>query len=134
MFNFNENIKKKVIHDKLLKCSIDLELNLLGVRSVDWFGCMSLKTKKVIFEQKVDGGSRHSHHWIKVNDKKYLTVQSNKNIIKMYKVNNNIFEEDENMQIKVADSSEIDFLEFDRNYQNAFLIVDQKVLEQRAMN
>eukprot|EP01084_Bolivina_argentea_P022443 41709_1 len=109
VFNFKKIIKKKVLLDKLYKCSFDSELNLVGVRSRDWFGCVSLDTNKIIFEQNVSGGRYHSHHWIKVNNKKYLTVQTNENIIKMYKVNQTTFEEEKNMEIKVADSSEIDF-------------------------
>ncbi len=134
VFNFKEDVTKDVLNDNLFKCSMDSETNLLGVRGFLWFGCVSLNTKKIIFEQKVKGGCYFSHHWINVNGRKCLTVQTDTNVIKMYEVNNNIFKEDKKMEIRVDKKEKINLVEFDKNYKNVLIIKNKKILEQRAMD
>eukprot|EP01084_Bolivina_argentea_P011074 20699_1 len=120
----NDEIKMSNTSKEMYKCSVDTDLRLLGMETDEWFECMNIDTKEVIFEQKckLDDKGRHCHSWIVINNEKYISLQTDMNIIKMFKVlkKNNMFEfeEDEAYRITYDKMDSINFCEFDKNFEN----------------
>merc|ERR1712228_1028818 len=116
--------KWKTVH----KCSVDPETQLLGVEGLTKFRCIDLKTKTCIFEiDHYAKGQHFSHHWIRYQGKKYVTVQTEKNIVKLYEVKKNKkIVEDKDLQIKSNENEEIKLLEFDQNFECFVLIIEGK--------
>merc|ERR1712154_136785 len=92
-------------------------------------------TQKAIFEQdtnETDCG--HSHHWVTHNNRKYLSLRTEKNVIKMFDASGQAFAEDDKLRIRMAQDDEIHHYEFDRTFENIFILKNAKVLEKRAIS
>merc|ERR1719347_1344149 len=103
--------------------------------------CVDMQSNKVIFKKDVYGTGEHTHHWITHNGTHYLSVQSKPNVISFFAVDPDAksFVEDESMKITLADSDELFYCEYDRNFKNIYMLTGPahmygKRLEQRAVS
>eukprot|EP01083_Nonionella_stella_P000526 1494_1 len=141
VLNLARDVKLSWKGDAFRKCSVNTDLGLLGVESADkqrWFGVIDMDRKENIFEVQcnlTDNYGRHSHNWITVQDRKYVTLQTAPNIIKMFEVKRNKeFEEDKNLRISFGENDKINFCEFDRYFKNILLVINENMLEVRALD
>jgi len=99
-----------------------------------------MKTKKPIFEEKTKLGKlgRHSSDWIVINNRKYLSVKTAENTIKMFKVQKEndsySFKEDTKYSITLEETDNIMFSAFDRNFKHIMTLRNGNILERRAVN
>ena len=115
------------------KCSVEPELGLLGINCNNLFFCVDMGTKKVLFEEKAHGC--HSHHWVNYNDQKYISLQTAKNVMKMYRFDetNKSLTEDESLRLQVAENEEINSSEFDQKFEHIFIVKNLEVIEKRSV-
>ena len=113
------------------KCSVDSELGLLGMNcgkvfTDSWecvkFFCVDMSTKAVVFEE--DARGFQTHHWVVRNGQKYLSLQTDKNTVKMFKFDggSKSFEEDGSLLIRLNSGDEINATEFDSNFEHVFIL------------
>jgi len=121
------------------KCSIDSDLGVLGMNGgvsdsdPDTFFCVDMDSKQLVYQHSSCG--RYSHHWITINDQKYLSLQTTPNTINMFRVSDDHqFEEDESMKITLDDDDVINFCEFDQEFDHIFIVRNRSILEKRALN
>ena len=132
-----------------IKCSVEPTLGLLAMNTAaftatsahsgGWcdecekrFFCIDMATKKVIFDHQIE--NYHSHHWVRMNDEQYVSLQTSKNIIEMFQFNseNKQFERDVSKTIRFQENEEVNFYEFDINFQNMFVVKNKNILEKRS--
>merc|ERR1719295_769467 len=118
---------------------IDSDFKLLGLTGesdykVDKFVCIDLETKKSIFQHPAHG--QYSHHWITINDQKYLSLQTTKYTLSMFRVSDDHqFVEDESMKITVdgdGDKEGIQFLTYDQSFEHLFIIRNLSIYDEKA--
>jgi len=121
------------------KSSIDSDLRVLGMnggtddKDPDTFFCVDMDSKQLIFQHFACG--RYSHHWITINDQKYLSLQTTPNTISMFRVSDDHkFEEDESMKITLDDDDTINFCEYDQSFDHIYIVKNYAILEKRALN
>merc|ERR1711879_969335 len=120
------------------KCSIDCDLRLMGMNGgsaydPDTFFCVDIKTKKIAFKHSAYG--RYSHHWITINDQKYLSLQTTKTAITYFRVSDgHQFEEDDTMKIVLGDDDEINYCEYDQSFEHIYIVRNKCILEKRSVN
>eukprot|EP01084_Bolivina_argentea_P027836 51716_1 len=136
----NKDIKMSDNSSQMFKCSTDTNLKLLGMENQYWFECMDMDSKEIVFEQQLtlDGKGRNAHNFIVQNNQKYVTIQTSLNTIKMFKILkvNNTFEFKENEALRICYDKKdvITFCEFDKNFENIFIVLNGNIFEQRSMN
>eukprot|EP01084_Bolivina_argentea_P027837 51717_1 len=136
----NKDIKMKNSGTFMCKCSTDTSLKLLGMENNKGFTCMDMESKEIIFEQELslDEKARNAHNFIVRNNQKYVTIQTSLNTIKMFKILkvNNTFEFKENEALRICYDKKdvITFCEFDKNFENIFIVLNGNIFEQRSMN
>merc|ERR1719361_1704312 len=102
-------------------------------KNPDNFFCVDLETKKLIFQHSACG--RYTHHWITVNDQKYLSLSTTNNTISMFRVSDDHqFEEDESMKITLDGDDVINFYEYDQSVEHIFIVRNYSILEKRALS
>merc|ERR1719300_2351434 len=102
-------------------------------RKSDTFYCADMNTKQLVFKRSAFG--QFSHHFITVNDQKYLSLQTAKNTISMFTVSDDLqFQEDESMKITLDDDDTINFCEYDQSFDHIFIVRNSSILEKRALN
>jgi len=92
--NVGREVKLSYQGSGINKCSVDTELNVLGIEAHHWFGVVDFKSKRQIWSldrETSNGGGRHNfgfhtHQWLTIGTQKYLSVQTKGNQIKMFKV------------------------------------------------
>eukprot|EP01084_Bolivina_argentea_P105697 189285_1 len=142
ILNVTKDIEKlKYTQQQINKSSVDAETDLLGMEGRKWFGVVDMHSKEVIFEEKCAFEANypreygtHCHHWISINNEKYLSVQTDLNVLKRFKIKNKQFEEDRSGRIILGSKDMINFVEFDRNFQNILMVVNYNVLQIRSVN
>ncbi|MCP4989293.1 MAG: WD40 repeat domain-containing protein [Colwellia sp.] len=150
-FNPILNVKEEVslnynVHNPrsyMMKSSVDSDLGLLGIEGIDWFGVVDMKTKKPIFQMPRSSGTisgethfgLQTHHWIKHNNTRLVSIQTCETEIKMFevKVEKDVYKFVEAEQYTVKSNTAIDFIEFDGTFDNLLLVTDKKMLEMRSM-
>lgn len=99
--------------------------------------CVDMENRKVVFRTSAYESKHccHSFHWIKNNDRHLLSVQSTKNILKFFAVDSETkqFAEDEGMMVVLADSDEINYVEYGKDFGNVYFVKNQSVLVQKSM-
>ena len=135
------NVEMNYNSDRVGKCSVDSELGLLGIDGIDWFGCIDMSTKKCIFQMprvapRYDWYGRNSHHWVRVQDQRYISVQTKRNEIQMFKITSEStqFSKDESFHILLPRTDTINYIEFDHDFANILLMLNETALETRSMN
>ena len=93
-----------------------------------------MQTKRVIWKTEAKGA--HTHHWVTIREQKYLSLQTKQNVINMFVVDaeKKAFNEDESLQLCLANQDRITFTEFDTTYENIFILKNQIILEKRDVN
>ena len=91
-----------------------------------------MSTKSVAFEAEAVG--YHTHHWVVRKYTTYLSLQTKKNEIKMFSVDqkNKSFKEEDAFLISVEGS--INYSEFDSTFEHIFILKDSQVLEKRSLD
>merc|ERR1711972_414545 len=91
---------------------------------------------KVVFQTQAYIVGHHTHHWLNMNGRHFLSVQSSKNIIKFFGVSDDgkQFAEDESLRITLSDSDTVNYCEFDKKLENAFLVKNEMFLQQRSVS
>eukprot|EP01084_Bolivina_argentea_P071594 130112_1 len=79
-------------------------------------------------------GTGQTHHWVTINDQKYLMFQASKSEIKFFRVMLDEMQEESSLNLKLEDDHQICWVELDKQSQFIYLIVDYGFLEQRLMN
>merc|ERR1712062_17675 len=98
----------------------------------DNFFCVDMESKQLIWQNQAYG--KYTHHWITINDQKYLSLQTTKNTISYFRVSDDHqFEEDESMRITLDDNDTINFCEYDKSVENIFVVRNKTILEKRAI-
>eukprot|EP01083_Nonionella_stella_P011622 32994_1 len=142
VFDIRELQNVKLQGTEINKCSTDSSLGLLGVEAgPNRFLCIDIHRKEEIFNIDLeisDYIGRHSHHWITIDQQKYLSIQTAKNIIKMYQIKQGTahrfsFEEDEQFRVCLPKSDTINCCEFDRNFKNIIILKNGGILEKRSI-
>ena len=139
MLNVSRDVEINAESDGKLtyKCSFLPALGLLGMNcdssltSYDadkYFFCVDTDAKSVIFEHKIEG--LHSHHGVDIKNEQYLSIQTTKNSIQMFKIDHKTktFEEDELYRMVLGAMDEVNFFEFDSTFQNIFFIKNKNIL------
>lgn len=106
------------------------------MESGGWFGVADLNKKKMILEMQRDcpsGYGQNTHRWISIDQQKYISVQTAKHEIKMFKHDNSQFIEDEAFRITLPNDGIINFVEFDREFKSIILINNHLTLQKRSM-
>ena len=120
------------------KCCMNSELGLLVLNcghtsKLRTIYCVDVASKSVIFEQ--ESRRHHNHHWIVIKDQHYLCLQTSNSsscsTLSMYRFKraDKSFQEDFSPEIQVAGL--IPFCEFDKKFENIFILKDYEVLEKR---
>eukprot|EP00485_Elphidium_margaritaceum_P018703 CAMPEP_0202728576 /NCGR_PEP_ID=MMETSP1385-20130828/185696_1 /ASSEMBLY_ACC=CAM_ASM_000861 /TAXON_ID=933848 /ORGANISM="Elphidium margaritaceum" /LENGTH=829 /DNA_ID=CAMNT_0049394827 /DNA_START=40 /DNA_END=2525 /DNA_ORIENTATION=+ len=133
--------------EQIHKCSVDTELGLLGMEGHDWFGVVDMASKQEVWKldrktnnDAMGGASGYqTHEWFFIGKQKYLSLQTDRNKIKMFKVDNKSqFVEDSKYELTYSsskgDNATINFCDFDANFEHIFLVVDNQVLQKRAVS
>eukprot|EP01084_Bolivina_argentea_P022513 41838_1 len=126
------------------KCSIDQSMGLLAVESRDGIVVIDINRKKMVFSEKVtqsgdsDESNLHSHCWMDIDNKKYLSVQTSDNIITFFNINKVTddeykCEEDETLRICLGETDTINCCEFDETFENIIIVKNCNTLEKRAV-
>ena len=136
-----KDVKLSRPDDAVYKCSVEPQLGLLGVnQAAKWriepqsFTCVDMKSNSVIFETTAFG--TQNHHWLSHADQKYLSLQATKQMVKMFKVKqeDNSFEEDETLRLCVSSDDVINVTEFDKAFENIFILKNCEVFEKRSIS
>jgi len=135
ILNVRDDVDLQVPGDyKIKKCSIDSDLGLLGMsesRSNTFF-CVDIASKQLVFKHSAFG--RYSHHWLTIYEQKYLSLQTTKNTISMFRVgDDHNFVEDEPMKITLSDDDEINYIEYDHSFDHVYIVRNQSILEKRSV-
>ena len=140
VLNVNQQVEIK--GKTFFKCAVDPGLRLLSINTegsggygcATEFFCVNMETKKTVFAQNAFGP--HNHHWIWIHKQKYLSLQTKKNEIKMFEVNQEelTFKENAALRICMTANDEIDFTEFDRAFENIFILKNQEIFEKRSVD
>jgi len=95
-----------------------------------------MSDRKVIFEEKVFEKTRHSNHWLKISGRPHLSIQSAKNVTKFFAVDieTKTFTENESLRIILSGSDSVYFSEFDKDFENVYLVKNGNTLEQRTVS
>eukprot|EP00485_Elphidium_margaritaceum_P019464 CAMPEP_0202726786 /NCGR_PEP_ID=MMETSP1385-20130828/184789_1 /ASSEMBLY_ACC=CAM_ASM_000861 /TAXON_ID=933848 /ORGANISM="Elphidium margaritaceum" /LENGTH=764 /DNA_ID=CAMNT_0049393013 /DNA_START=111 /DNA_END=2406 /DNA_ORIENTATION=- len=135
-------------NERIYKCSLDTDTGLLGMEGHDWFGVVDMKTKKPIwnldretnFGGQIGSFGQQTHQWVTINGQKYVSLQTARNKIQMFKVvqskdNGYQFVEDNKYELvyssnKGADAT-INFCDFDHDFQHIFLVTDSFVEDKK---
>ena len=108
---------------------------MLGTQQT-WLGekLLEMATKKEIFKSAASG--YHTHHWVVHAAKKYLSLQTKKNEIKMFEIDaeHKSFKQDEELRLCLDAQDEINFSEFDRTFENIFILKNHETLESRSIS
>merc|ERR1719242_282696 len=98
--------------------------------------CVNKSDRKLVFKSPAYKDGFHSHHWVILNKRHYLSVQSAKNVVKFFSVEENgkQFTENESLRITLPDSDSITYVEFDKKFENVFLVKNGDELEQRRVS
>ena len=130
------------------KCAVDIECGLLSINASaeirtshseyaryngdKRFFCVDMETRNIMFEHEIKGF--HSHHWITLNEQKYLSLQTAQNAIELFSVDakhKTICQSEYTLVLEEEDV--IDFYFFDRNCQNIFVLKNKSILEKRIV-
>ena len=123
------------------KCAVDIESGFLSINSArsiigydadKRFFCVDMEMRNVVFEREIEGF--HSHHWLTLNGQKFLSLQTAKNTIELLRVDiehKSVGSSKYTLSLEEADV--IDFYEFDRNFQNIFILKNNSILEKRSV-
>merc|ERR1712062_297099 len=98
--------------------------------------CVNMEDRKVVFETPAYAQGAHTHHWLKLEGKYVLSVQSSKNVVKFFEVTNDgkQFTENESLRITLPDSDTINYCEFDKKLENVYVVKNENILEKRVMS
>jgi len=127
------------------KCAVDIESKLLSIMSSKLAGgsgnphssdkrffCINMETRKVVFENRIEGF--HSHHWLTLNEQKFLSLQTAKNAIQLFSVDVEHKSVGSNeYTLALEEEDVINFYEFDRSFQNIFILKNNNILEKRSI-
>ena len=122
------NVKEEVEtqYYNFTKCAMNSEMDLLFMKpySKSEILCVNKSDRKVVFQSPAYKDGHHSHHWVTLNKRHYLSVQSAKNVVKFFfvKENGKQFAENESLKITLPDSDSITYVEFDKKFENVFLV------------
>eukprot|EP00485_Elphidium_margaritaceum_P003782 CAMPEP_0202706196 /NCGR_PEP_ID=MMETSP1385-20130828/18651_1 /ASSEMBLY_ACC=CAM_ASM_000861 /TAXON_ID=933848 /ORGANISM="Elphidium margaritaceum" /LENGTH=717 /DNA_ID=CAMNT_0049364609 /DNA_START=109 /DNA_END=2262 /DNA_ORIENTATION=- len=160
------NAGKQVVlsYDKkfMYKCAMESDMHLLAMESRDMCAVVDIKQKKEIFTApKNRSASKHTVHWLRIKEQKYLAVQLKQNEITMFKVvtersggtlnflpfkiakkdasrssdkekANPKFVEDSTYKITV--DGKISHIDFDHTFEHVLLVIDDEILQIRQMS
>merc|ERR1739838_821020 len=89
--------------------------------------CVNMEDKKVVFQTEKCKVGSHNHHWINMNERHFLSVQSSKYVIKFFSVSDDgkQFLEDESLRITLSDSDTVNYCEFDKKLENVYLVKNE---------
>ena len=92
-----------------------------------------MDSQAVIFKHKAP--NYHTRHWVATNEQQYLSLQTEQNTIEMFIVNreSNTFKSDETLQIDLGKADKIWYSEFDRSFENIFILKNGNVFEKRNL-
>eukprot|EP01084_Bolivina_argentea_P064195 117108_1 len=122
------------------KCSMDKDLGVLAIETSSVIAAIDINRKKEIFRESrsTDQYNLHSHNFVDIDNKKYLSVQTAGNTIKFFHIkqtdNEYKHEEDESLRICLNDKDRINCCEFDKTFENIFYVKNTRVLEKRVVN
>jgi len=146
ILNLRDDVEFKKKTNKYSSCCAQSELELLCVKPT-WrkvVSCIDMVTRKVVFETKSDAAYGEDRryingdtvHWLNINDRHYLSVQSSKNVIKFFSVDpvTKRFTEDQSLRITLPNTDVLKYAVFDQNAEHVFLLKNDKVFEQHAVS
>merc|ERR1719295_1161870 len=120
-----------------MKCAVNSELKLFFVTPFEQESliCVNMVDKKVVFTTDAYLHGHHSHHWIMIQDRHFLSAQSAENVIKFFDVSDDgkHFTEDESLTITLAESEKINYCEFDKMMEYVYLVKNRNILEKRMI-
>merc|ERR1719242_714014 len=136
VLNFKEDVKD-VNFSRYSKAVLnsDLKLMFMKPQSTETLICLNPDERKVIFKTQAYSKGEQTHHWVKIQGRHYLSVQSQKNIFKFFKVSaTNGFTEDKALRVTLDDGDDVRFVEYDGNFENMYLVKNENILEQRTVS
>lgn len=121
VLNAKEQLALTGLHYR--KAAVDSELGLLALKEDNDGGqhnmdgnlyCVNLSSGDIIFE--TPGKGCHTHHWLTRQQKRYLSLQTAWNVVKMFEIDavGKSFDEDESLRLCLGHSDKISYIEFDR--------------------
>jgi len=97
--------------------------------------CVNPDDRKVVFKTEAYKRGEQTHHWVRIQGRHYLSVQSQKNIFKFFKVSaTNGFTEDKALTVTLDEGDDVRYVEFDKNFENMYLVKNEDILEQRTVS
>jgi len=135
--NVKNDVTSGINDDDFTKCAVQSELGLLCMKP---FMGTDLKTidmasRSVVFDTKCYKGHDHIHHWLRIDDRFYLSVQCAANVIKFFSIepDSKSFTEDDSLKLSFAEDDIVQCFEFDKNCENVFLVKNFMDFQQRAV-
>jgi len=136
---------------RMYKSSVDSEFKLLAMECRDWFGVVDMENNTPVLEMNREWDTYQSHHWITIQEQKYLCLQTKYDTIVMLQVKKQKekagysawftakkekakkyeFVQDDNYTITV--DGKINFCEFDATFEHILLVIDETELQIRSM-
>merc|ERR1712130_439083 len=115
------------------KCAVNSDLNLLFLkpREGEKVICIDMLSKEVVLRTDAWKWCDHNVHWLKMNDRQFLSVQNKQNQFKFFSVDSETkkFSEDESLRITLPDSDRVEHTAFDKMCENMYLVKNCSVLE-----
>ena len=138
ILNLSKDVETGLYTSLFLKCASNSELELIFLKANygEKLICVNIFDRKVMFETASYPEPGFNNHWVKIKGVHYLSVHSDKNLIKffVFDVVTKLFAEDEIMRVTLFDSDEIYCVEFAQDFENIFLVKNGDVLERISVS
>merc|ERR1712130_727844 len=97
--------------------------------------CVNIEERKVVFKTEAYKYGQQTNHWVRLQGRDHLAVQTQSNCFKYFKVSStNGFTEDKSLRVTLDDGDDVRYVEYDGNFKNMYLVKNENVLEQRTVS